>query len=344
MGNSASQSDKEKKARSDLIDKQLEDDRRKFKQECKVLLLGTEESGKSTIVRQMKVLHQGGFTPQELDSYRGTVYRNVLESAQATVQAMRKIGVDCENYSNRVLAEKILDYRLDETTAFTLSPEMADAIHQLWQDPIISLMMEEHSSEFHIMDSASYFFTEVLRIGAPAYRPTETDVLRARVKMTGITETRFNMGQLQIRMVEVGRQRSERRKWIHCFESVTSIIFCTALSEYDQVLLEERNQNRMTESLVLFESIDVFKVKLSRVPLGRYFPEYTGGNDINKAAKYILWRFMQANRARLSVYPHLTKFTDTTNVRLVSVTVKETVLLNALKDSNVLKHNGDSFL
>ena len=43
-------------------------------------------------------------------------------------------------------------------------------------------------------------------------------------------------------MFDVGGQRSERKKWIHCFESVTSIIFCTALSEYDQVLLEERNQ------------------------------------------------------------------------------------------------------
>lgn len=94
----------------------------------------------------------------------------------------------------------------------------------------------------------------------------------------------------------------------------------------------------MTESLILFESIinsrwflrtsiilflnkiDVFKKKLPKVgihslshklfadvvmqvPLERYFPEYTGGNDINKAAKYILWKFMQANRARLSVYP-----------------------------------------
>lgn len=46
----------------------------------------------------------------------------------------------------------------------------------------------------------------------------------------------------RIHMFDVGGQRSERRKWIHCFESVTSIIFCTALSEYDQVLLEERNQ------------------------------------------------------------------------------------------------------
>ena len=39
-------------------------------------------------------------------------------------------------------------------------------------------------------------------------------------------------------MVDVGGQRSERRKWIHCFENVTSIIFLVALSEYDQVLFE----------------------------------------------------------------------------------------------------------
>lgn len=45
-----------------------------------------------------------------------------------------------------------------------------------------------------------------------------------------------------------------------------------------------------------------------KVPLERYFPEYTGGADINKAAKYILWRFMQANRARLSVYPQYVAF------------------------------------
>jgi hypothetical protein len=43
-------------------------------------------------------------------------------------------------------------------------------------------------------------------------------------------------------MFDVGGQRSERKKWIHCFEAVTSIIFCVALSEYDQVLLEEKNQ------------------------------------------------------------------------------------------------------
>ena len=86
------------------------------------------------------------------------------------------------------------------------------------------------------------------------------DVLRARTKTTGIYETRFKMGQLSIQyvsdprsscaplanpcfsMFDVGGQRSERKKWIHCFENVTSIIFCVALSEYDQVLLEESSQ------------------------------------------------------------------------------------------------------
>ena len=54
-------------------------------------------------------------------------------------------------------------------------------------------------------------------------------------------------------MFDVGGQRSERKKWIHCFENVTSIIFCVALSEYDQVLLEEANQVR--EKLPLWESL-----------------------------------------------------------------------------------------
>lgn len=49
-------------------------------------------------------------------------------------------------------------------------------------------------------------------------------------------------------MFDVGGQRSERKKWIHCFENVTSIIFCVALSEYDQVLLEESNQVRAIRS------------------------------------------------------------------------------------------------
>jgi guanine nucleotide-binding protein subunit alpha len=56
-------------------------------------------------------------------------------------------------------------------------------------------------------------------------------------------------------MFDVGGQRSERKKWIHCFENVTSIIFCVALSEYDQMLLEESNQVRIPLRLIQVKSI-----------------------------------------------------------------------------------------
>lgn len=57
------------------------------------------------------------------------------------------------------------------------------------------------------------------------------------------------------RMFDVGGQRSERKKWIHCFEGVTCIIFIAALSAYDMVLVEDDEVNRMHESLHLFNSI-----------------------------------------------------------------------------------------
>ncbi|KAK9896138.1 heterotrimeric G-protein alpha subunit (G-alpha, GPA3) [Cystobasidium minutum MCA 4210] len=342
---------KAQRERSYAIDKQIEEDSKKYRKECKILLLGSGESGKSTIVKQMKIIHQNGYTKDELVLCRATVYKNVMDSAQALVMALRKFNMDPVEGVNRHYADKILDYRLESHS--NLNEEIVKAIESLWHDPIIPSVLDR-SSEFYLMDSASYFFDEVARIGAPDYVPNETDVLRARTKTTGISETKFRSGQLSIHMFDVGGQRSERKKWIHCFEAVTSIIFCVALSEYDQVLLEESGQNRMAESLVLFESvinsrwflrtsvilflnkIDLFKVKLPKVPLDKYFPEYTGGADVNKAAKYILWRFTQLNRARLSIYPHLTQATDTGNIRLVFAAVKETILQNALRDSGIL--------
>lgn len=56
-------------------------------------------------------------------------------------------------------------------------------------------------------------------------------------------------------MFDVGGQRSERKKWIHCFENVTAIIFLAAISEYDSTLVEDENVNRMMEALTLFDTI-----------------------------------------------------------------------------------------
>ena len=49
----------------------------------------------------------------------------------------------------------------------------------------------------------------------------------------------MDVGLSLCRMFDVGGQRSERKKWIHCFEGVTCIIFIAALSAYDMVLVED---------------------------------------------------------------------------------------------------------
>lgn len=90
-------------------------------------------------------------------------------------------------------------------------------------------------------------------------------------------------------------------------------------------------------SIILFlNKVDLFREKLERTPLANYFPDYSGGTDVNRAAKYLLWRFNQVNRAHLALYPHLTQATDTSNIKTVFTAVKETILQQALEASGVM--------
>ena len=90
------------------------------------------------------------------------------------------------------------------------------------------------------------FFEDLDRLFNKEFVPTDQDVLRARLRTTGITETHFDLGSLQYRMFDVGGQRSERKKWIHCFEGVHALMFLVAISGYDQCLAEDKDGVRIT--------------------------------------------------------------------------------------------------
>jgi guanine nucleotide-binding protein subunit alpha len=85
------------------------------------------------------------------------------------------------------------------------------------------------------------FFADIRRLWARDYMPGDQDILRARLRTTGISETVFDVGSLIYRMFDVGGQRSERKKWIHVFDNVHAILFLVAISAYDSVLIEDRN-------------------------------------------------------------------------------------------------------
>ncbi|GAA6075122.1 guanine nucleotide-binding protein G(i) subunit alpha-2a [Tachysurus ichikawai] len=153
-------------------------------------------------------------------------------------------------------------------------------------------------------------------------------------------------------MFDVGGQRSERKKWIHCFEGVTAIIFCVAMSAYDLVLAEDEEMNRMHESMKLFDSIcnnkwftetsiilflnkkDLFGQKIEHSPLTICFPDYTGSSTYLEASEFIRTKFEDLNKKKdtKEIYSHFTCATDTENIQFVFDAVTDVIIKNNLRD------------
>ncbi|PAV18416.1 heterotrimeric G alpha subunit B [Pyrrhoderma noxium] len=345
--------DEEAKARNDEIENQLKRDRMLAKNEIKMLLLGAGESGKSTVLKQMKLIHHGGYNESERDSYKEIIFSNTIQSMRAILEAMPQLDLQLAP-QNDARRNVILSLPGQIETA-ALPRDVADAIRGLWRDPGVKEAVRR-SREFQLNDSAVYYFNQIDRMSDAQYLPTDQDILRSRVKTTGITETMFVVGELTYRLFDVGGQRSERKKWIHCFENVTALVFLVSLSEYDQMLYEDESVNRMQEALTLFDSIcnsrwfvktsiilflnkiDLFAEKLPHSPLGDYFPDYTGGDNYDMACEYLLHRFVSLNQnaATKQIYAHYTCATDTQQIKFVLSAIQDILLQLHLRECGLL--------
>jgi len=329
-------------------------EKRKYKEEAKLLLLGPGESGKSTIFKQMKVIennnNNGGYSVDELHGYKYIVFANCITQMKAVVIAAKKLEIAIED-QNKEAAETIAAL---PTGGDSWTQEVGGLVKQLWQDKGIQQTYNQKDKCYQLNDSAKYFFENLDRFLAPDYVPSIGDVLRARVRTTGIEEAEFLIEDFSFRMLDVGGQRSERRKWIHCFDCVTAVIFCVALSEYDQTLREDDAQNRMHESLALFDEVcnssyfgktdfilflnktDLFKEKIEKVDLSVCFENYTGGLNFENASNFIKARFVEKNRCPHVIYVHFTCAISTENIEFVFKAVRETIIKKILGQVIVL--------
>ncbi|XP_007936806.1 guanine nucleotide-binding protein subunit alpha-14 [Orycteropus afer afer] len=345
--------EKESQRISAEIERQLRRDRKDARRELKLLLLGTGESGKSTFIKQMRIIHGSGYSDEDRKGFTKLIYQNIFTAMQAMIRAMDTLRIHYVWEQNKENAQIIKEVEVDKVSA--LSRTHVEAIKQLWKDPGIQECYDRRR-EYQLSDSTKYYLTDIDRIAMPSFVPTQQDVLRVRVPTTGIIEYPFDLENIIFRMVDVGGQRSERRKWIHCFESVTSIIFLVALSEYDQVLAECHNENRMEESKALFKTIitypwflnssvilflnkkDLLEEKIMYSHLISYFPEYKGPKqDVKAARDFILKLYQDQNPDKEKViYSHFTCATDTENIRFVFAAVKDTILQINLREFNLV--------
>ena len=333
-------------AKNRQIETQIRKDKRIFQQEIKLLLLGAGESGKSTIAKQMKILYLKGFPTSERKVFREIVYSNVILSMRALVLAAEKMGIE-------FLPENQERSRLFKTNNILfeqeLTPEIVAATQSLWSDPGLKATLKR-ASEFQLNDSAEYFLSAIDRLAQPDYIPTEQDILCSRARTSGIIETVFGLDGYTFRMVDVGGQRSERKKWIHCFQDVIGLIFCVAISEYDQKLYEDDSVNRMHESIMLFDEIcncgwfsttsiilflnkaDIFRKKIVDTDLKVCFPDYSLGCDYNKATQWLTEKFKSLSRNKSKqIFTHITIGTNTDNIRFVFSAVREIILSESLR-------------
>lgn len=282
----------------------------------KILLLGAGESGKSTIVKQLKYIHKLGLDTKEKAQVAQGLHQNVVECMKALV-------VQAREFKNPELTaeEEQISGLLDEWSELEpISPELGAKITTLYEGQAIQNAFARRDT-FWLLDSFGYYMDNLKRFCEPdfAEKITEEDIVMARIRTTGIVRTNlkqklvrenpYEPEYLDFEVVDVGGQRNERKKWLHCFDDVHAVLFIVNLAGWNQVLFEDNAKNRLEESLELFQKVttntifaetpvflflnkkDLFETQIKAADMKTRFPDYEGGHDLHRAMQFISDKF-----------------------------------------------------
>mmetsp|Transcript_15310 Transcript_15310/g.18953 ORF Transcript_15310/g.18953 Transcript_15310/m.18953 type:complete len:380 (+) Transcript_15310:276-1415(+) len=361
--------EKEAHMRNYEIQRRIQKEAEKESRKVKLLLLGAGESGKSTIFKQMRINYGG--KPLDPDEVRGVI-PHIRKNIYDNFLSVLKFAQDDQKIDlGEILGEDKVETFMSALatspdkpeTQTDLTPELASDITTLWHSPAIQDVWKMRGKKYQALDSLEHFLTNIDRIAAPDYFPTTEDYLLNRVRSTGMTNIKLVIQGCEFDIMDVGGQRSERRKWIQCFDNVTAIIFVAAISEYDQTLFEDSETDRIAEAITLFKRVlnykifkqhpiilflnknDIFQKKLFEVPLrveGVRNEDFAGpyakdaGNDPKKreealvaAQAYMRDKFLSVAEGR-QIYDHMTTATDSENVRRIFDACVDIVLTQSI--------------
>jgi len=315
---------KRERENSTRLDKkliQLNQDRRKM---FEILLVGPEQSGKSTIYKQFVHLHGTGFRDQERLKYRSPVYQNIIGSLQNLIR----------HASDRIAEQKDLNEScqliMEQKKLVYMTLKLRKAILRVWNSEVIKSTYEKRS-EFKVCqldDSSHYFLSNLGRIitdtlpNQPShlsprqrsaveddgYVPTLADVLNCRKRTPHLVQGKFSVrtesgSSKDFLVVDSAGQRGSRRKWIPFFDSCDCVLLVLSLVGYNRYLREQPDVLRMHEAINLFTDIfcqstlenkpfiiflnkyDLFAMDLLTTPLSRCFPDYVREPDTEPGSK-----------------------------------------------------------
>ncbi|KNZ76308.1 Guanine nucleotide-binding protein alpha-4 subunit [Termitomyces sp. J132] len=245
------------------------------------------------------------------------------------------------------------------------------AMQELWRDPRVKQRLRE--KRIRLEESSGFFLDDIPRITAKKYFPTDGDVLKARLKTTGVVEHTFSVSYgnnqgVQWRIYDVGGSRNQRQAWAPYFDDVNAIIFLAPISAFDQehnmshqVLAEDPHVNRLEDSLLLWKAvvsnkllanvslvlflnkIDLLKAKLAAgVRLNRHMRSYGDrNNDYDSVSKYFRHKFAALHQSytpnkEREAYIHLTAVTNTQRTTMIISTVRDIIIRLNLRNMKLV--------
>ena len=274
------------------------------KEDLKILILGPGESGKSTYWRQLRNIYTGGLSTKEKKNLIIPIRMNLIHDIQVILEYAESLQLDISTS----LASEVQQIReLDENDVDELTDEVAHNISLIWDDPAAKEVYKQiHSC--NLSDHTDFFLDNTERIAKADYLPSNEDVIKSRIRTTGVNDIKMDINGRKILLVDVGGQQCERGKWKNVFNNVNAIIFVISLADFDQTMFEDQKERRTVDSLELFKQTvanplfqkipfylimnkqDEFERKLKAFPdaFKQSYPGFDGNlDDVDSVIKYI---------------------------------------------------------
>ncbi|KAI8913354.1 guanine nucleotide binding protein, alpha subunit, partial [Gorgonomyces haynaldii] len=330
------------KNKSKEIDNQLKlEGKRNSEEVLTLLLLGPADSGKSTVLRQMVLIHRNGFSPNEIQEAKEWILNVTLKTIQQVLMCCMAYQVDWDNLQDTVT--EIVQYHNEDTIPSKIlencrvlgsNATFQDAAHQLVETGA-------HETE-------SFYLNHIDRICQDSFSPTDEDMLRMRKPTQKMTENMFRVDSKPWRVIDVAGQHDKRQKWTSFLDrSVTSIIYVFSCAAFDQFVVERPDLNRIEDALELFHSLvqnpalkiksvivfmnkfDLLQKKMERVSVKDMIKRYKGkcDNSINQYLGWLKSEFLAMAKGNdLILYTHETTAIDVHIMRKTLHAVKENIM------------------